>query len=637
MLKNHRKLSRQLSLGIILLATPIFLISLGALYVHSRYLIHEEVTKTSNSTLNTALHRVKNYMSTIETGVNANVWMMAANFNPDSLQSISNRIIRLNPNIISSSVYAVPGMMKDYPQSFSLYTKRVDNKVETFCEPEYNYFDKACYTRPVSTGEACWVDPFAENIESKVDHNEAIATYCVPIKQKDGTILGVVTADLSFSDMAKILNEGNHLYQNAFYMLLAEDGRFLMFPDTTRLFRKTIFTDVEPSQGMDVITLGHEMTAGNQGTIHVNFNDNEYHVSYRPVPDTNWSMALVCPDGDAMKSFFRLGYVIIALLVIGLLVITLLCHHVVKKALSPINKLIIITQQMAEGYYGKSLPTTNHKEIISQLQNSFAKMQQALNERMGKLHKHADEIRQNNEKLNQAKLKAEDTVRRKNEYIHNMTQQMRMSQNVITGFANVLKESTADKSMISDEERNSIYNMMKTNVKSMNRMVLLLQDATETDATETLRCTKMNEMPCNILARDCVAHALTHFPQANIQMETTLQEGVFILTSYNYLKNILRELLYNAARFSDGQHITLQVTETNTTVRFVVQDKGPGLPANLSEQTLKPIKMAEEQKNENHTGIGLSLAKRYAESLGGSMTIDTDYQEGCRIIIEMPK
>ena len=635
MLKNHRKLSRQLSLVIMLLAVPIFLLSLGALYVQSRYLIHEEVTKTSNSTLNTALHRIRNYMSTIETGADANAWMMAKDFRPDSLQSVSNRIIRLNPNIISSSVFAVPGMMKEYPNSFSLYSKRVDNQVETFCEPEYEYFDKACYTRPLTTGEACWVDPFAENIESKVDHNEAIATYCVPIKQEDGTILGVVTADLSFSDMAKILNEGEHPYPHAFYMLLAEDGRFLMYPDTTRLFRKTIFTDVEPTQGMDIITLGHEMTAGNQGTIHVTFNDEEYHVSYRPVPGTNWSLALVCPDSDAMKSFFRLGYVIIALLGIGLLVILLLCHQVVKKAIKPINKLIVITQQMADGHYGKTLPTTNHKEIIAQLQNSFAKMQQSLNKRMGSLRKTADDIRQDNEELNQTKLKAEDAVRRKNEYIQDLTQQIRMPQNVITGFANVLGESTADKSMISDEEKNSITNMMKTNVKNMNRMVLLLQDATETDATETLHCTRMNEVPCNTLVRNCVAYVLTHFPQANIQMETTLQEGVVILTSYNYLKYILQELLYNAARYSDAQHIILQVDQTDTTVRFVVQDKGPGLPANLPEQTFVPFKKTEE--HENHTGMGLSLVKRYAVSLGGSMTIDTDYQEGCRIIIEMPK
>ena len=122
-----------------------------------------------------------------------------------------------------------------------------------------------------------------------------------------------------------------------------------------------------------------------------------------------------------MKSFFRLGYVIIALLGIGLLVILLLCHHVVKKAIKPINKLIVITQQMADGHYGKTLPTTNHKEIIAQLQNSFAKMQQSLNKRMGSLRKTADDIRQDNEELNQTKLKAEDAVRRKNEYIQDLT------------------------------------------------------------------------------------------------------------------------------------------------------------------------------------------------------------------------
>ena len=37
------------------------------------------------------------------------------------------------------------------------------------------------------------------------------------------------------------------------------------------------------------------------------------------------------------------------------------------------------------------------------------------------------------------------------------------------------------------------------------------------------------------------------------------------------------------------------------------------------------------------TGLGLPLAKRHAIALGGSLTVDTDYHDGCRITVAMPR
>ena len=628
------KLSRKLSLGFMLMAAPIFILSLGMLFVQSRYLIHEEVTESANSMLNTTLHRVSYCMNAIETAVNSNTWMLEENFRPESLRSVSNRIVRLNPNVISSSVFAVPDMSKESGHGFSIYSVDQGDTVATSYESEYDYFDKLCYTQPLTSGDACWVDPLIDNAEGKTDHHEAIATYCRPIKMKDGRIMGVVTADLSFSRMAEIINEANNPYPHAYYMLLDGDGRYLIYPDSTRLFRKTIFTDADPSKDKDMITLGHEMTAGNEGTVHVLINGDLYHVCYRPVPDTDWSLAMVCPDGDAMKDYYHLGNIIIVLLVVGLLLILLLCHHMVKITMSPVCRLIDNTRKMANGQYDETIPTTSDKGVIGQLQNSFAKMQQSLNERMGNLRRKAEETRQHNEALDQAKQQAEDVVSRKNQFIHHMTQQMRMPLNVVMGFADVLGSNT-DKEMANEEELSSITGMMKSNVINMNRIVQLLFDASNTDATEKLTCNRFDEVLCNKLSRECIDYTLSHFPQASIQFKTEMVDGNCILTNRGYLMRILRELLLNAVKFSDGKHILLHITQTETSVRFTVQDVGPGLPADLPDYMYKPFTMKDELPE--GVGLGLPLAKRHAISLGGNLIIDKDYHEGCRIALELPK
>ena len=633
--KSHHQLSKRLSLSIMLLAVPIFILSFGVLFEQSRHLIHEEVSECTYSMLNTTLHRVRTYMGTIETAANSNAWLFEENFSPDSLKSASNRLVRLNSSVNSSSVFVVPDLFPEYGHSYSIYTVDLGDTVATYSETRYDYFDKKFYTYPLFTGAACWIDPYQDNADWAVDYKKAIATYCQPLRQKDGHIVGVLTADLSFSKMAKMLNDVDETYPQSYFMLLGGDGRYLIHPDTTRLFRKTIFTDADPSKDTDLITLGHEMTTGKQGTIHIHLDGQLYHISYQPVPGTDWSLAIVCPDKTAMKSYYSMGYVIIALLVIGLLVILLLTNYVVKHTILPLSKLTEITQKIADGQYEEPIPVSHRNDVFGQLQNSFAMMQQSLNEHMGRLKQQADEIRQHNDELQQTKQQTEDIVRKKNQFIRHVTQQIRMPLNVITGFTDVLRENGADKSTVNDEELASITVMLKSNVINLNRMVLMLLDTSEIDAKGNLLCTRADEVTCNDIAQEVVNHVERHFPSTRIQLTSELQDGTRILTHRIFLLCALIEPLYNAVNHSYGKNITMHVSQSATAVKFTIQDVGPGMPPDLPELVFKPFKEIDNLLI--GIGIGLTLARRHAIGLGGKLLIDNDYHEGCRIVVEMPK
>jgi C4-dicarboxylate-specific signal transduction histidine kinase len=59
------------------------------------------------------------------------------------------------------------------------------------------------------------------------------------------------------------------------------------------------------------------------------------------------------------------------------------------------------------------------------------------------------------------------------------------------------------------------------------------------------------------------------------------------------------------------------------------------MPSEMPEQVFKPFR--EIDNLEIGVSIGLPLARRHAIGLGGSLTIDAGYHEGCRIVIEMPR
>lgn len=69
-------------------------------------------------------------------------------------------------------------------------------------------------------------------------------------------------------------------------------------------------------------------------------------------------------------------------------------------------------------------------------------------------------------------------------------------------------------------------------------------------------------------------------------------------------------------------------------LRFVVEDKGPGIDKAYMNQMFVPFTKVNNLSE--GLGLGLPLTKRHAENLGGDMIIDTSYIEGCRIILEAP-
>lgn len=97
----------------------------------------------------------------------------------------------------------------------------------------------------------------------------------------------------------------------------------------------------------------------------------------------------------------------------------------------------------------------------------------------------------------------------------------------------------------------------------------------------------------------------------------------------------LREMLYNAAKYSDRQHIVLRLTQTDTTVCFIIEDIGPGLPENSKELIFTPFTKVNDLTD--GLGLGLPLCKAHMEGLGGNFIYDDSYRQGCRFIAEIPK
>ena len=637
---NIRKsFSTKLSLGILMMAVVIFVLSLGILFSQSRHLIRTKAVGRASNVLNTTMQHITRHIMTIENATNSYSWMIEQSFQPESLLGYSNLIVRLNPHIDGCSISAEPDMFKKYGKHFSVYTIRetssaspsVPDSITTVIEEEYDYFHKIWYRTPRELKAGCWVvyTDEADSLELTLDG--MVASYAKPLFSADSSLVGIISTDLSFLRLSKLMSEEKP-YPHSYFTMIDEEGRFIIHPDSTRLFTQTIFTDANPRESFDRIALGHEMTAGKKGQMVVNVDGSPCLVCYQPVEGTNWSLALVCPDSDVLAGYYRLTYIIIPLLVVGLLIILLLCHRVVAHAIRPLNELFEKTQSIAAGNMEVVIPKTESKDVVGRLQNSFATMLQSLNFHMGSVKYTSEQARQRNEELEKATLLAKEAEHQKTIFIQNVSHQIRTPLNIIMGFAQVLRDTSAEN--LSDEEMKSISEMLQHNAATLNRLVQMLFDSSDTGISEEMNSLKHERVLCNQMARECIQSTQLRAPNVMVRFETDAADDFSIATNKLYLMRSLRELLYNSTRYSDGKHVTLRVVHTEQKVLFSVEDTGPGIPEDIIDKMFEPFTKVNDLSE--GLGLGLPLSKRHARSLGGDLTLDTSYHEGCRFVLELP-
>ena len=623
-------LTAKIILGVMAVALSIYLITAGILFLQSRYLIRREAKQRSGSVLNTALQQVRKHMNLIETSVNANVWLVEDNYTPESMLNVAQRIVRLNRNTSGCTIAAKKNAFPEYGRNYSVYAEMNGDSLVSMREPVYDYLTESWYKVPTEQSRGFWTDLYREDTKGVVNLDRTLAIYSRPI-YKDGLPAGVVSAGLSFRKLAETIYSVDYPYPNAYFVVLGADGRYLLHPDTTRLFRKTVFADRTLGENPEVIALGHEMISGKSGVEHLYINGKQCHVSYSQIPGTDWSLALICPTTDVLMNYNRMVLFVVIIDLLGILLIVILCRWGVHRVLSPIWDLVGMSKQIATGKYVEDIPLSFREDAVGKLQNSFAAMQSSIKDKLNGIRETNAEITRHNKELVYATQMAEDALQRKNLFVTNVMHQIRTPINIIQGFAQILR----DEKHIDKEELDNITTMMKHNSQQLSRMVLMLYDSSEMRKISEPMLQRNDQVPCNLLARECISFTNEHFPDIPIKFDTELEDSYMILTNHLYLMRTIRELLYNAAKYSDGKNLRLAVSQKENKVLFTIEDTGPGLPRGAKELDFEFFTKQDDLSE--GLGLGLPLTKRHAVNLGGNLIYDHNYKQGARFVVSVPR
>jgi signal transduction histidine kinase len=110
-------------------------------------------------------------------------------------------------------------------------------------------------------------------------------------------------------------------------------------------------------------------------------------------------------------------------------------------------------------------------------------------------------------------------------------------------------------------------------------------------------------------------------------------EPVNIRLNADAFMDALFLILHNAAHFSGGQRITVELSEVGPDVLVAVRDSGPGFSADALLRALDPF----YSTSEGGLGLGMPQARRLVETQGGSLRFKNLDEGGAEVTLTFPR
>lgn len=442
----RKTLSLRLSLMMVLAIGVLLIVALIVLFHFSWLAMKTEAKHDAEQTLEGTSQHIDNVLMSVEQSAGNIYFDMIKHLDePDMMFFYAGELVKSNPYIVGCAIVFKPYYYPDH-ELFMAYVHRKDNELETDEETELvtqatytnrPYTEQVWYTKPMSNGQPCWTDP----LKNEDAEDEALVSFCLPIYDKSGTCVGVMATDLPISLLSQIVLDAKPS-PNGYSTLLANNGSFIVHPDSTKLSYQTVFYQIHHGADHSLVEAAEAMVAGEEGNKTFYVDGERWHVFYKPFKrnaapgrtenDLGWSVGVIYPNDDIFGVFNRLFLILMAIAFGGLLVFFILCHWITHRQLLPLRMLTRSAQRIAKGNYDETIPDTNREDEIGRLQEHFQTMQRSLAVHVGQLEELTSTLQERNEKLEKAYTQAQKADKMKTIFLHNMTNQMVDPANQIT-------------------------------------------------------------------------------------------------------------------------------------------------------------------------------------------------------------
>ncbi|HKJ89890.1 MAG TPA: ATP-binding protein [Oceanipulchritudo sp.] len=247
--------------------------------------------------------------------------------------------------------------------------------------------------------------------------------------------------------------------------------------------------------------------------------------------------------------------------------------------------------------------------------------------------------------------------------IHDLTRRKEAEAGLMSALERVEKESQAKSdliSMLSHDIRTPLCSIISVveylnlvgldetsdgyleSIDQLARSVLNLIDNILVDARSDPQSIRLNKDFCRV---DKLVESLTDLyrvqadkKSVRILTDVTLDREEHYLDQ-GKLQQILNNLISNALKFTpENGTICLSAESRDDWLHFVVKDSGIGISLEDQARLFQPFTQANEsvQRKYGGTGLGLSICRKLCQRMGGSISLESEPEQGAAFTVSLP-
>ena len=317
---------------------------------------------------------------------------------PDAMSRITERMVRLNPNIRSCGISFVEGYYPQKGRAYCPYTLRNDSSEVEVRNPvtkNNNYLETEWFKQAIAADSGYWSKPFADGFDKKTP----LVAYMVPIHDRERRTVAILGVDLSLEWLNDYMGNADGslldyqddgfslsvVFGSTYLFIIDKEGTYILYPDKERILKENYFTRAKETPDTLDDYLGHQMVANRVGVFHKDDEENELilngessYAFYQPMTNTDWSIALVIPWFGVNMWAIGLTIALVFFMVVGLLVTFFVSSRMVRHATKPLKQLASSAGAVAQGRF--DAPNIRHNDELRLLRDSFENMQHSLSD-----------------------------------------------------------------------------------------------------------------------------------------------------------------------------------------------------------------------------------------------------------------